>query len=94
MIVATASPARTALKNSQLTRQPPGEKHAYFGDRALTCIVHKPRNLPLGLSCSFKSISSRAASQAAPERENLTSALAREIFGLKQLREAKNTLSL
>ena len=33
MLVATASPARTALKNSQLTRQPPGERHAYFGDR-------------------------------------------------------------
>ena len=29
-IVATASPARTALKNSQLTC---GERHAYFGDR-------------------------------------------------------------
>jgi hypothetical protein len=25
-----------ALKNSQLTRQPPGERHAYFGDRTLT----------------------------------------------------------
>jgi hypothetical protein len=22
-----------ALKNSQLTRQPPGERHAYLGDR-------------------------------------------------------------
>jgi len=33
------------------------------------------------VSLVFKSISSRAASQAAPERENLTSALAREIFG-------------
>src|SRR5215468_11882039 len=32
MIVATASPARTALKNSQLTC---GERHAYFGDRTL-----------------------------------------------------------
>ena len=30
MLVATASPARTALKNSQLTC---GERHAYFGDR-------------------------------------------------------------
>jgi hypothetical protein len=39
--------------------------------------------LPLGLFCSFSNqFSSRAASQAAPERENLTSALAREIFGL------------
>ena len=28
-----ASPARTALKNSQLTC---GERHAYFGDRTLT----------------------------------------------------------
>jgi len=35
MLVATASPARTALKNSQLTRQPPDERHAYFGDRTL-----------------------------------------------------------
>jgi hypothetical protein len=35
---------------------------------------------PVLLVC--KSISSRAASQAALERENLTSALAREIFGL------------
>src|SRR5215831_4718881 len=32
MLVATASPARTALKNSQLTC---GERHAYFGDRTL-----------------------------------------------------------
>src|SRR6516164_7068174 len=32
MIVVTASPARTALKNSQLTC---GESHAYFGDRTL-----------------------------------------------------------
>ena len=32
MLVATASPARTALKNSQLTC---GERHAYFGDRRL-----------------------------------------------------------
>src|SRR6516164_1248948 len=32
MIVAIASPARTALKNSQLTC---GERHAYFGDRTL-----------------------------------------------------------
>jgi hypothetical protein len=30
MLVATASPARTALKNSQLTC---GERHAYFGNR-------------------------------------------------------------
>src|SRR6516165_5515836 len=36
MLVATASPARTALKNSQLIRQPPGERHAYFWDRTLT----------------------------------------------------------
>jgi hypothetical protein len=35
MLVATASPARTALKNSQLTC---GEWHAYFGDRTLTPI--------------------------------------------------------
>jgi hypothetical protein len=32
MLVATASPARTALKNSQLTC---GERHAYFADRTL-----------------------------------------------------------
>ena len=32
MLVATASPARTALKNSQLTC---GERHAYFGNRTL-----------------------------------------------------------
>jgi hypothetical protein len=31
MIVATATPARTTLKNSRLARQPPGERHAYFG---------------------------------------------------------------
>src|ERR1700739_4668833 len=31
-LVATASPARTALKNSQLTC---GETYAYFGDRTL-----------------------------------------------------------
>jgi hypothetical protein len=35
LLFATASPARTALKNSQLTRQPPGERHAYFGGRTL-----------------------------------------------------------
>jgi hypothetical protein len=39
-LVATASPARTALKNSQLTC---GETHAYFGDRPLACIDHEPR---------------------------------------------------
>ena len=33
MVVATASPARTSLKNSQLIG---GERHAYFGERALT----------------------------------------------------------
>jgi hypothetical protein len=32
-LVATASPARTALKNGQLTC---GETYAYFGDRTLT----------------------------------------------------------
>jgi hypothetical protein len=32
MLVAIASPARTALKNSQLAC---GERHAYFGDRTL-----------------------------------------------------------
>jgi hypothetical protein len=35
MIVATANPAWTALKNSQLIRQPPSEKYAYFGARTL-----------------------------------------------------------
>ena len=35
MLVATASPARTALKNSQLTPRPRGERHAYLGDRTL-----------------------------------------------------------
>jgi hypothetical protein len=30
MLVVTASPARTALKNSQLIRQWPGERDAYF----------------------------------------------------------------
>src|SRR5215813_13725497 len=35
MLVATACPARTALKNSQLTPRPRGERHAYFGDRTL-----------------------------------------------------------
>jgi hypothetical protein len=33
MIVANASPARTALKNSQTTRQPPSKRHVFFGDR-------------------------------------------------------------
>jgi hypothetical protein len=33
-LVVTAGPARTALKNSQLTY---GETYAYFGDRTLTC---------------------------------------------------------
>jgi len=51
MIVATASPARTALKNSQLTRQPPGERHAYFGDSTLT---HK--DLP-GVGFTFGEVS-------------------------------------
>jgi len=32
VIIATSSPARAALKNSQVTRQAPGERHAYFGD--------------------------------------------------------------
>jgi hypothetical protein len=31
MLVATASPARTALKNSQLTRRPPGESMLISG---------------------------------------------------------------
>src|SRR6516162_7233855 len=34
-------PARTALKNGQLTRQPPGERHAYFGDRTLMTLMPK-----------------------------------------------------
>jgi len=33
MLVATASPSRTALKNSQLTRPRPDKRHAYFGNR-------------------------------------------------------------
>ena len=34
MIVTAASPPRAPLKNGQLTRQPPNERHACFGDRA------------------------------------------------------------
>jgi hypothetical protein len=33
ILVVTASPARTAWKNSQLIRQWPDERDAYFGDR-------------------------------------------------------------
>jgi hypothetical protein len=35
MLVATASPARTVSKNSQLIRSRPDESYAYFGDRTL-----------------------------------------------------------
>jgi tryptophan synthase alpha chain len=38
MIVVTASPARTALKNSQLIC---GERHAYFGDRTLIVMQNR-----------------------------------------------------
>jgi hypothetical protein len=38
MLIATASPARTALKNSQLTC---GERYAYLGDRTLGCTYGK-----------------------------------------------------
>jgi hypothetical protein len=31
VLVARASPARAALKKSQLTPRPRGERHAYFG---------------------------------------------------------------
>jgi hypothetical protein len=48
MLVATASPARTALKNSQLTRRPPGERHAYFGDRTLGSDPSTPRDFRRG----------------------------------------------
>jgi Flp pilus assembly protein TadD len=44
MIVATASPARTALKNSQLTC---GERHAYFGDRTLGSSAYRPNRTKL-----------------------------------------------
>src|ERR1700746_550189 len=47
MLVATASPAPTALKNTQLTRQPPGERHAYFGDRTLTVTAETTEVAPL-----------------------------------------------
>src|SRR5215510_13456102 len=33
MLVVTARPARTALKNSELTRRSPGRRQAYFADR-------------------------------------------------------------
>src|SRR6516162_4009361 len=38
MLVVTASPARTALKNSQLTC---GERHAYFGDRTQDALARR-----------------------------------------------------
>jgi hypothetical protein len=41
MIVAIASPAKIALKNSQLIRQPPDENHAYFEDRTLLLLCLK-----------------------------------------------------
>src|SRR6516164_6351920 len=38
MLVATASPARTALKSSQLARQPPGEWHAISATGPPSCV--------------------------------------------------------
>jgi hypothetical protein len=39
MLVATASPARTAFKNTQLTC---GERHAHFGDRTPKFRIRMP----------------------------------------------------
>src|SRR5262249_41685612 len=47
MLVATASPVRTALKSSQLTPRPRGERHAYFGDRTPGPPANRPSRAKL-----------------------------------------------